>query len=75
MDITDFVGHFADCLNYTPPSAIGPDTEYKKLDEWSSIFALMVIAMVDSEYGKVLAAEDFRSTKTISELFNVIQSK
>jgi hypothetical protein len=75
MDITDFTDRFASCLHHTPVSAVGPDTEFKKLEEWSSIFALIVIAMVDSDYHKVLTAEDIRSAHSLSDLFNIIQSK
>ena len=75
MDINDFIEKFAACLHHTPSSPIGPDTEFKKLDEWSSIFALIVIAMVDTDYHKVLTAEDIRSSKSLSDLFTLIQSK
>jgi acyl carrier protein len=75
MDIKDFISKFAACLNHTDPSAISPATEFKKLDEWSSIFALIVIAMVDSDYNKVLTSEDIKSATTLSELFNLIQAK
>ena len=75
MDIQDFIDHFAACLHHTPASAIGPDTEYKKLDEWSSIFALIVIAMVDSDYHKTMTAEDLRNSTSLADLFNLIQSK
>ena len=75
MDINDFIEKFATCLNHTSSSAISPQTEYRKLDEWSSIFALIVIAMVDTDYSKVLTSEDIKNTMTISDLFNVIQSK
>jgi acyl carrier protein len=75
MDARDFVNNFSACLDHTPASAIGPGTEFKKLDEWSSIFALIVIAMVDTDYHKVLTAEDIKSASTLSDLFHLIQSK
>ncbi len=75
MDLNGFIEKFASCLQYTPPSAIGPDTEFKKLDEWSSIFALIVIAMVDADYHKVLTADDIRRSTSLSDLFNLLQSR
>ena len=75
MDINDFIQKFSSCLNHTPSSAISAETEYKKLDEWSSIFALIVIGMVDSDYHKVLTADDLRSSRSLSDLYNLIQSK
>ena len=75
MDITGFIEKFSSCLSQPPSTAISPETEFKKLDEWSSIFALIVIGMVDSDYHKVLTADDIRNAKTLSDLFNLIQSK
>lgn len=75
MDINDFIEKFTTCLNHSPASALLPDTEFRKLEDWSSIFALIIIAMVDSDYNKVLTSEDIKNSKTLSDLFNVIQSK
>lgn len=75
MEINDFIEKFVGCLHQTPGAEIGPATKFKKLEEWSSIFALIVIAMVDSEYGKVLSAEDIHKASTIEDLFAIIQSK
>lgn len=52
-----------------------PETEYKILDEWASIMALSIIAMVDEEYGVSIDGNDIRDTKTIQDLFNVVESR
>jgi acyl carrier protein len=75
MDINDFIEKFTACLNHNPASALLPETEFRKLDDWSSIFALIIIAMIDSDYNKVLSSEDIKNSKTLSDLFNVIESK
>ena len=75
MYINDFIEKFTACLNHSPASALLPETEFRKLEDWSSIFALIVIAMVDSDYNKVLTSEDIKNSKTLSDLFNVIEAK
>ena len=50
-------------------------TEFKKLDEWSSLIALSVIAMVDEEYGITIQGEDIRNANTIADLFNNVKIK
>lgn len=75
MEINDFIEKFGACLHHTDAKDINEATQFKKLDEWSSIFALIVIAMVDSEYSKVLSAGDIHQANTISDLFGIIQSK
>jgi acyl carrier protein len=37
--------------------------------------ALLLIAMVDSEYDVTLSGDDIRNSKTVQELFNVVASK
>ncbi|MBS1623551.1 MAG: acyl carrier protein [Bacteroidetes bacterium] len=75
MQINDFTEKFVACLNTAPAVPVDGTTNFKKLDEWSSIFALIVIAMVDSEYGKTLTSDDIRNAETIHDLYIIIQSK
>mgnify|MGYP003350648568 CR=1 FL=1 len=60
MTAQDFTLKFADCFNQTPASSITPDTQFKKLEEWGSMMALIIIAMIDAEYGKTITAEDLK---------------
>jgi acyl carrier protein len=75
MELNVFVKQFADCLMSEDASAIHAQTEFKKLDEWGSMMALIVIAMVDSEYNKTLTAEDIHAAKTIEALFKIVEEK
>ena len=75
MNLTDFTANFADCLHRTPATQITPSTEFKKIEEWSSIMALIVIAMIDADYNKVLTADDILAATTIKDLFEILQKK
>ena len=54
MEIKDFIVNFADQFDDTDASEITAASEFKALDEWSSLIALSVIAMVDEEYDVTL---------------------
>lgn len=75
MDIKEFIENFADQFDDTDISELKPDTEFKALDEWSSLTALNVIAMVDEEYDVAIKGDDIRNNKTIEDLFNVVKAK
>ena len=45
------------------------------MDEWSSLMALSIIAMVDEEYDITLKGDDMRQAETIEELFNIVKGK
>ena len=50
-------------------------TKFRELDEWSSLMALSIIAMVDEEYDITLKGDDMRQAETIEELFNIVKGK
>ena len=75
MEIKEFIQNFASQYDDTDVSEFTANTEFRELDEWSSLTALSVIAMVDDEYGVTLKGEEMRGAKTIEELFNVVKSK
>ena len=75
MEIKDFIEHFAEQFDDTDASEFKPETVFKELEEWSSLIALSVIAMVDEEYEVTLKGDDIRNSSTIEDLFNVVKSK
>lgn len=75
MTIEEFIENFADQFENTDASALTPETVFKSLDEWSSLIALSVIAMVDEEYDVTLKGDDIRNSNTIQDLFNIVSEK
>ena len=75
MELKDFIENFADQFDETDASEFTPETEFKQLDEWSSLTALSIIAMVDDEYDVTLKGEDIRTSNTIEDLFKLVESK
>ena len=75
MELKEFIENFAGEFDETPVEVFAPETEYKTLDEWNSLTALSIIAMVDDAYGKTITGADLRAHKTIEELFHFIENK
>jgi acyl carrier protein len=75
MELKDFIANFADQFDDTDASEITAATEFKNLDEWSSLIALSVIAMVDEEYDVTIKGDDIRNSNTIEDLFNIVKSR
>ena len=75
MEIKDFIENFVQQFDDTDASEIKAETVFKELDEWSSLIALSVIAMVDEEYEVTLKGEDIRNSKTVEDLFNAVKAK
>lgn len=75
MEIKDFIQNFANQFDDTDVNEINAKTEFKNLDEWSSLVALAVISMVDEEYDVTIKGDDIRNAKTVEDLFNAVNSK
>lgn len=75
MIINDFITSFAEQFEELNENELKLDTKFRELDEWSSLIALSVIAMVDEEYNITLKGDDLRKAETISDLFEILKSK
>ena len=75
MELKEFIEHFAEQFDDTELSEFQADTVFKELDEWSSLIALSIIAMVDEEYDITIKGDDIRNSSTIEDLFNVVKSR
>lgn len=75
MELNQFIQNFADQFDETDASEIKAETVFHELDEYSSLIALSIIAMVDEEYDVQLKGDDMRSAVTVEDLFNIVKSK
>ena len=75
MELEKFVKDFAAQLDETDPETITAETEYKNLDEWSSLIAFAVIAMVKVEYDKTVTGAEIRHCNTVEDLYNLVAAK
>lgn len=73
--LEEFVALFAEQFDDTDVSEITAATEFKDLEEWSSLIALSVIAMVDEEFDVALKGNDILNCETIEDLFDIVKSK
>ena len=75
MTLDEFIQAFAEEFDDTDMSEFKADTEFKTLDEWSSLTALSIISMVDEQMDKTITGADIRGSKTIEDLYNVALTK
>lgn len=69
MEINEFVAKFAEQFEDTDVSVFTPETNFRELEEWTSLTALSVIAMIDEEYDISLKSDDLAKSETIHDLF------
>lgn len=75
MESQKFIQNFIDQFDETDEADISLETKFRDLEEWSSLIALSVIAMVDEEYAVKLSGDDIRQSQTVGDLFGIVKAK
>ncbi|NBJ90826.1 acyl carrier protein [Acutalibacter sp. 1XD8-36] len=52
----------------TEEGALVPDTILSDLDEWDSIAALSLIAMLDEQFDKTISGAEIKAMKTVEDI-------
>lgn len=75
MNLDQFITNFADLFDETDADNIKANTRFKDLEEWSSLLALSVIAMIDEEYDVEFRGDDIRGSSTVEDLFEIVKNR
>ena len=74
MELNDFVAKFANLFEETDPSTITPETVYSQIEEWDSVMVLLLVSMIDEEYGVIVDVAEMSETETVNDLFEYVKS-
>lgn len=71
MEIKEFIEKFAENIDVEDVSTLTAETEFKQLDEWSSLSVMMLIAFFDEEFGKEIGDKHIKACTTIKDLYEL----
>lgn len=75
MKLDEFIENFAEQFEETDAAEIVAETAFRELDEWTSLTALSVMAMIDEEYDVQVKGDEMRAANTVQELFDLVSQK
>jgi len=75
MNIETFIKQIEDEFDDLKPGALKPETPFREKFEWNSINALILIAMVKTEYDVTITADDLIKSKTLQDIYYIIESR
>lgn len=75
MSIETFIRQIEDEFDDLKPGLLKPDSQFRDVFEWNSINALILIAMVKTEYDVTLSADDLIKSKTVTDIYTQIESR
>ena len=75
MEKKDFIEKFEQIFDDVTPGTLNGNTIFRDIEEWNSLMALALIAMVDDEFNVSLNGDNIRNSNTIEDLYSVIKNK
>lgn len=75
MNIEDFIARIEEEFDDIQPGTLKPESIFREVFEWNSINALILIAMVKTEYDVTVNAEDIANSQTIDDVYKIIDSR
>ncbi len=75
MTIQDFIARIEEEFDDIQPGTLKPESVFREVFEWNSINALILIAMVKTEYDVTVNAEDIANSKTVEDIYRIISSR
>ena len=73
--LNEFVELFAEQFYETDASEIQASTVFHDLEQYSSLIALSIIAMIDEEFDVTIKGDDMRASVTVEDLYNKVVEK
>ncbi len=75
MNIEEFIKHIEAEFDDLKPGVLKPESMFREVFEWNSINALILIAMVKTEYEVTLTADDLIKSKTVNDIYKLVESR
>lgn len=75
MDIDEFTRQLEGEFEDVTPGTLTSETNYRDIPEFSSMYALIIIAFIDSEFDVLLTGEELRKANTVRDLYDLIKAK
>jgi acyl carrier protein len=75
MNVDEFIKKIEAEFEDLEPGKLKPDSNFRDMFDWSSVNALILIALISTEYDVTINAEDLRSSKTINDIYRIVESR
>lgn len=71
MEIKEFIEKLAEAIEIEDAERLSAETEFRDLDEWSSLSVMLLIAFYDEELDKQIGDVDIKKCSTIGDLYRL----
>ncbi|MBN1198400.1 MAG: acyl carrier protein [Bacteroidales bacterium] len=75
MTIEEFILRLEHEFDHLPEGRLKPTSNFREEVEWNSIHALILIALVKTEYDVTVTATDLLKFQTVEDIYSFITSR
>lgn len=75
ITIEEFITKLEQEFDDVPTGTLLAETNYKQMEQWTSMHALIIIAFIDAEFDLILKSDDLKNTETIVDLYELVKQK
>lgn len=75
MNINEFIQKLEGEFEDIPKGTLKPETKITDIQGWGSMHALIVIALLDTEYNVTLKGEELRQIQSVQQLYDTVVTK
>ncbi|MDD1552699.1 acyl carrier protein [Riemerella anatipestifer] len=75
MNEQTFLEHFASIFDEVELEEITMNTEFKNFEEWSSLTALGLLAVMEEEYEVTLTHNDIKGATLVRDIYEIVKDK
>jgi acyl carrier protein len=68
-----FLNDFENILDEQPNFKLELNSKFRDLDEWDSLTALSLIAMLDDEYKITVTGDQIKNLETLGDIFKLLK--
>jgi acyl carrier protein len=72
MKIEDFFTRLEEEYEDVAPGTLKPESVFREAFNWCSINAVILIALIKTEYNVDISADDIAQSETVGDLFRII---
>jgi acyl carrier protein len=73
--LVEFISKLERELDMLEPGSLKPDIKYRDIPNWSSMYALIIVAFCETEYNVSVTGDDLRKCETVKDLYQLVISR